>query len=482
MNRPAVILWLGALAGLPGCSLNPSSGMVPINWSPCPRPTAPDARCAAVWIPPRHDPAIPGASLHVMVVPRTGGDPKTAVVFFAGGPGQRATEDGPPFLASIMARLRERFDVVLVDLRGTELTAPECSWSDDASTIAGVFRVAFAPAGVHRCRSAIDPSLPATLRTEVFADDVAAVLDRLEYTSVSLIGASYGTRLALVFLRRHAGSVNQVVLNSTVPVNFAMPLSFARDAQATLDSVFALCGRDAGCGKAFPALNDDFARLMRRLAVRPDTFQGVPVTRDAFAARLRELLYVTPTRMQVPRVLASAATGDYGPLASAVLTPAGESRVGMPIFLSVTCSEDIPLLLDLQRRAPLARLVEHTFLGDSRIRQQTGACDEWPVPPVPRAFYQRVRSGKPTLFISGALDPVTPPQWAESVRKGFPHSRHLVPVSAGHVPQSACVDSVMVSFLVRSVDVASLDVTCGARPTTRTFLIPADRLRSRTLR
>jgi len=47
-------------------------------------------------------------------------------------------------------------------------------------------------------------------------------------------------------------------------------------------------------------------------------------------------------------------------------------------------------------------------------------------------FRQPVRTGVPTLFVSGTLDSNTPPMQAEDVRKGFSRSWHLVLRNGGH--------------------------------------------------
>jgi len=71
--------------------------------------------------------------------------------------------------------------------------------------------------------------------------------------------------------------------------------------------------------------------------------------------------------------------------------------------------------------------------------QQQAACGTWP-----RLFFQRIwppRSGAllPTLIISSAIDPVTPPQLGEKrCMPRSPHSPHVVLLAAGtHRPTRA---------------------------------------------
>ncbi len=47
-------------------------------------------------------------------------------------------------------------------------------------------------------------------------------------------------------------------------------------------------------------------------------------------------------------------------------------------------------------------------------------------------YFEAVRSDVPTLLLSGALDPVTPPRWGEEVLRGLGNARHVVAPGAGH--------------------------------------------------
>jgi hypothetical protein len=62
-----------------------------------------------------------------------------------------------------------------------------------------------------------------------------------------------------------------------------------------------------------------------------------------------------------------------------------------------------------------------------------------------------VHSDVPTLFISGTLDGRTPPENAEEVRRGFPHSYQVLIEGAGHgndlFVSSPDIQKVMVEFM-----------------------------------
>lgn len=61
-----------------------------------------------------------------------------------------------------------------------------------------------------------------------------------------------------------------------------------------------------------------------------------------------------------------------------------------------------------------------------------GYCAAWPVPRSPAADAAPVTSAIPTLLISGAFDPRTPPSWAEAISKRLPKSYSYVFAGYGH--------------------------------------------------
>ena len=75
-------------------------------------------------------------------------------------------------------------------------------------------------------------------------------------------------------------------------------------------------------------------------------------------------------------------------------------------------------------------------------------------------------SNIPVLLISGGMDPVTPPEWAEGVARRLRRARHLVLPTGGHIPDGLtglenCLDPLMIDFLVHA-DPARIDASCIA--------------------
>ena len=126
------------------------------------------------------------------------------------------------------------------------------------------------------------------------------------------------------------------------------------------------------------------------------------------------------------------------------------------MFLSVICAEDVSQFADGEAE----RLAAEGILGRGSIRLMTRACTVWPAADLPAAYFDPVRSDTPTLLLSGALDPVTPPRWGEQVLAGLSNARHLVAPGAGHgvLPRGCAAD--LVTEFIDTADHAALDAAC----------------------
>lgn len=410
--------------------------------------------------------------LRFVVIPGTGPAPaRLAVTYLAGGPGTAAT-DAAAGIAGIFGPSREGRDVLLVDQRGTGGSNPlKCSLYDRADPAS--YMGPFLPAdGVRAClpglRRIADPAL---YTTEPAADDLDEVRAALGYERLDLYGGSYGTRTALVYMRRHPERVRSAVLVGVVPTDASVPLHFARDTERALYGVVGECEAEAACRAAFPRLRDDVRRSLEHFAGGPVQVDALPpggtapvrvaLRRDLYVEAVRYLLYNAAQAGLVPAMVHQAAAGDFRPIAAVAL----ERRVNMVdamshgMFLAVTCAEDLPFA-DL---ASGAREARGTFLGDYRLRDQHAACAGWPRAPLAPDFREPVASGIPTLLVSGERDPATPPANGEQVARHLPNSLHLVVPSGGHgyggLENSSCLDRLVNDF-VRAASVAALDTAC----------------------
>src|SRR5262249_14955483 len=145
--------------------------------------------------------------------------------------------------------------------------------------------------------------------TAIAMDDVDEVRAWLGYSQVDLMGGSYGTRAAQVYLRRHPGVVRTVVLDGVAPVDETIPLHHAYAGTRATKLLLAECAADAACHAAFPNVAQELDAVMERIdhgvKVRiPDPRNGgtleVTPSRGLVAEGLRFLSYGTGGARQLP--------------------------------------------------------------------------------------------------------------------------------------------------------------------------------------
>src|SRR4030095_2227879 len=95
-------------------------------------------------------------------------------------------------------------------------------------------------------------------------DDLDEVRAALGYEKINIYGTSYGTRAALVYVRRHRAHVHSIVLKAIAPTTMQGTMHYARDTERSLRYLFRACATDADCAKAFPNLESEFREVLAR--------------------------------------------------------------------------------------------------------------------------------------------------------------------------------------------------------------------------
>lgn len=427
------------------------------------------ARCGRLPVPENPDaPDGRRIELNVAVVEALSAEPAPdALAVLAGGPGAAATEFYVDY-APAFERVRREHDIVLVDQRGTGASnALECP--DDAAALDASAEDLRASA--ERCLAVLDAD-PRFYTTSVAVADLEAVRAALGYPSLDLYGASYGTRVALHYLRRYPERARTLVLDGVLPADVALGPHIALDAQATLDGLFDRCAREDACRLHFPALREHFAELRVRLAATPlaltlaDPRTAEPVeTRFGVAemdAAVRLLSYSTETAALLPLLLDRAGRGDVAPLAAQALMVARslDDTLSEGMHHSIVCTEDVPWF---EIDAPLRAALENTYLGAHQVDSLRAICEVWPRGVIDPDFKTPVVSDHPVLLLSGELDPVTPPRYGERALATLRNGRHVVAAGQGHgIALLGCLPRLVAEFVERA-SVDGLDTSCVER-------------------
>ncbi len=413
--------------------------------------------------------------IHFVVLPASEpGAAKEAVAFLTGGPGQAATDSASP-VAAQLAKVRKTRDLLFMDQRGTGASNPLPCKSAKPARLQTYLTEFYTPADVARCARKLRARADVTRYGSAPAmDDLEELRAALGYERLDLFGVSYGTRAALVFLRRHPEHVRAVLMHGSAPTDLRYPLTVPPDAQLALDGVFADCARDPGCHAAFPDPAADLEKSLRALDKGPvrapvlDPENGemtaVLLARDRYTEALRALAYDAGSASLIPVVVHRAAAGDFGPAAEEELAwrraIEGDSR---GVHLAVTCAEDV----DFIEPPEAVAAAQGSFMGPWRAADQKAACAVWPHRKLERSFLDPVRSEVPLLIMNGEDDPATARYHAERLLRGFPNGRLVVIPGAGHavgglVGIEPCYDDV-VSRFIDTADARGLDASCIAR-------------------
>jgi pimeloyl-ACP methyl ester carboxylesterase len=439
------------------------------------------ARCGHFTVPEnRADPGGRVIGLRVAVVAAIDHSPAPDPLFvLAGGPGQAASEVFPA-VAPALARVTQHRDVILVDQRGTGgSNALDCPVGDAEEF--STFDAGTLTAWAERCVAELagDPRQYSTAST---VEDLDAVRAALGYERINLYGGSYGTRVALAYLRAHPDRVRSAVLDGVVPPDVALGATAARDAQRALDGLLERCAAVPGCHAAFPDPRGDVDALIAGLERAPVAVDladprsgaatGLTLTRAMVTGALRFMSYNPLTAALIPLLVHDGiATGRLDRLGAAYLMFAHSNAdaLSLGLHFAVVCTEDVPYFAP----GELTRLNAGTYLGNQITDSLADVCSVWPRGEVAADLREPVRSDAAVLVLSGEADPVTPPAYGESVVAALPHGRHIVAPGQGHgTLQDECIQHITADFIAAG-SVAGLDASCVASMAPPPFFVNA---------
>lgn len=431
-------------------------------------------------------------SLQVALVLSPAREPGPPIVYLEGGPGGSAVMSVPDVWTR--SALREHAHILVFDQRGTGYSTPslDCTpddWSDE-------------PMRACRDRLSADGVDLGAYHSRENASDVADLLAVLGVEQASLFGVSYGTRLALTIMRDHPERIVSVILDGVYPLHVNGYDEQAWNGYLAFERLFEDCWADAACDAAYPDLRATFLAMVDALDAAPMVDDDdTAITSEDVVNDLFGLLYDTNALPYLPSIIAAAASGDidawlaaqdripgtaldddddaywaalderllrltglaelddlydyldtldddaYDALTAEAAGAVDDDAEGM--FTSVECHEEVPfndldLVIAWARELP----AQMRALVDSVI-VQFADCDVWAVPAAEAIENEPVWSGIPTLLLSGAYDPVTPPAWGDEAAAYLSFGTHVVFPNIGHgaVDAHPCPNRIALTFL-----------------------------------
>ncbi|MDQ3739528.1 MAG: alpha/beta hydrolase, partial [Actinomycetota bacterium] len=270
--------------------------------------------CARLRVPLDRSGAVPGTVRLSIERVRAHRRPEGAVFALAGGPGQGASSVTEAFNRDTFGRIGRR-DLVVVDQRGTGRSgALSCR---DLERPRGRD-----PLDVRTARCAERLGEPRRFyRTADSVEDLEAVRAELGVERITLLGVSYGTKVALTYAQTYPERVERLVLDSVVEAE--EPDVFELDSIAAVPRVLdELCRGE--CAGITPSLSRDVADLADRMPVRAPVVdpRGRATTREVTARDLYLAIragdFFPDLSVAYPGAVRAALDGDPAPLARLV--------------------------------------------------------------------------------------------------------------------------------------------------------------------
>jgi pimeloyl-ACP methyl ester carboxylesterase len=408
----------------------------------------------------------------------TGRNPEPEpVVYLHGGPGGDATPSAANWFDEPFLR---DHDIVLYDQRGSGRSEPslECPEVDDVirSGFESIepYEAARAAqsAALEACRARLveDGIDLDAYDSEASAADLEALRLALDVPRWNLLGISYGTRLALTYMRSYPDAVRSAVLDSVYPPHVGKATGIADSAARALQQLTDGCLADTACAAAYPDFATAIDRAFEQLNTEPyagevdlgaDDGGTIALRIDGYdaIAGLFTALYDTALIPLLPGIIEDVAGGDYAIIPTI-------AQQGIPFATqfsdgaatSIDCADNA----GIDSSADDDRLAEPGRYATLLVTSSNSYCDLWDVEPTSPAYNEPVTSELPVLVLAGRYDPVTPPADSRSTAQALPNATYVEADGIGHgvlYSGTPCFLDMYVTYLEAPSE--PVDTSCG---------------------
>ncbi|HVJ33244.1 MAG TPA: alpha/beta fold hydrolase [Terriglobia bacterium] len=398
------------------------------------------------------------------------------VVYISGGPGDGDWLDRRrigywwSFLAE-NAWLRHR-DLILFDQRGVGMTEPriDCpelealalpslSLGNDHRELAAQSLHATSACLARLQQAGYDP---ASYTTEASAEDLHAIFKGLKIPRWNIYGLSYGSRLALTYMRLHPEDIRTAILDSVYPPQVRFLEDDAWRTERAFRLVFDACEADADCHRWYPDLAARLQALVTRLNEKPLQMRranpeggadlAFPLTGETLLTHLFFNLYNRDDIERLPQIIDIFDRNLSRPIGreADLLVEELQDRPGWGDAMATTidCLEDVPF------NDPAK--VKENYAASPLLRSFADAdpapdCPGWVRASPIAAMAMPVESALPSLVLVGSNDPVTPPSYAQLAARHLSHGFYREFSAIGHdvLGNSVCAGQLAEVFLDR---------------------------------
>jgi pimeloyl-ACP methyl ester carboxylesterase len=485
-------LLLTTVIGLTGCHRQASNDMPAVTFETCTPPKGytpiPESGCSFISV--RENPDDPASNLidvHFLRIKAVNANPQPdPLVLIQGGPGG-SSQIMAYSLHRYFAAVRQNRDLLFIDLRGTGESNPlNCPGIEAITTeLSDKEALDSYHSLMENCAVKFEKNAP-FYSTQWAAADMESIRTRLGYKQFNLWGASYGSRVALKYATEYPAFARSLVLDGLAPRAISLPRFIARDATAAFAKLNEYCKQDHLCKQHYGDLNQNAEKIIQHLQTAenehrperislPDPLNQKPkewiFTPRRFVQLIISALYSRELTSLTPRALQEAANGNYqllGTLSALAESNSEQLSIAEGLYYSVICNEDLT-------QTPIAPLADPFFMGVDLVEDKLAVCTHWPKAQASSKPTKPTKqiNNKPTLLLSGALDPVTPKVWADLVAlTQLNHQSIEVPGGNHVVSILGCVPNLIAQFI--NTPTAHMPADCAQAISPLPFYLGAD--------
>jgi len=429
--------------------------MEPILWEPCR-----DGECGEVIVPLDHDDPT-GATLRLPIAKVAARNPDERIgslLVNFGGPGAAGTRYLSGFHDTLPAAVRDRFDIVVWDPRGTDgeslLQCPESPLAgqlyDDEDGFADDVELEEARRIDYAACTEVEGLLD-NLGSVPTVHDMDLIRRGLGDDKLNYLGYSYGTQLGWMYATLYGANLRSLVLDAPVEPGMHSTEGWLRQMEnfdLQLTRLDDLCDDFARqCAVADEGMLDVFERLREELADEPVTGPDGTTFDDAdLVSASLQAIYSQPSYIAefYARGLDRLDQGQPD-----LLVQLTDSE-GFDGYNAITCAdgEGIESLTELE-----AHIEQRYERGDMfESYPDVVLCDEWPARTIPLPEID-TSEAPPTLLVANTEDAATPYVGALELAAAIGSTvdaRMIAVQSGGHgaVAGNRCVDELFATYVI----------------------------------
>ncbi len=371
------------------------------------------------------------------------------VLFIEGGPGAGGIEG---IWTWIDHPLRDKSDIILVDVRGTGYSEPRLCpelgkqfleiLAKDQSPQEDEAQKSFA---AYECKRDLEFRKIDTKQynSQAISKDLNALKNTLKYKSWNVFGVSYGTHVAQVYAQKFPNDVRTLILDSSISDITEYHDRNTSNYMTSLNKVFASCKNNSECNSKFPNLENLYYETINKLEKNPLTVKAgknvveseqFTYNAEDFKVSLQQALYSDNLIEVIPLLITEFSNENENTLSALVAAFAALLKMDYGVYYCMTCNEAIPANSFNEYKQDVNRN-NKLKTGLSFYKSDYVVCDKWNDGVLrDTTAMKKFSFSKPVLVFAGEYDPITPAKNGLDTKNKYSNSYLVEVAAAGHGP------------------------------------------------